>query len=145
MSDVVLLDTTVASLLHPRREPSAGRALYEPHMRGRILALSFQSVAELWAWAERNRWGARSREGLDAFIRRFLVVRYTYELAKVWARVMAASREEGRRFEAGDCWIAATAVHRGLTLLAHDTDFEGRAIEGLKVVCYVGSAGSAGR
>ncbi len=145
MSDVILLDTTVASLLHPRREPSAARALYEPHMQGKTLALSFQSVAELWAWAERNRWSARSREGLDAFMRRFLVVRYTHELAKVWARVMSASRQEGRRFEAGDCWIAATAVHRGLTLLAHDADFEGRAIEGLDVVCYVGSAGSGGR
>ena len=144
MSDVVLLDTTVASLLHPRREPSAGRALYEPHMQGKTLALSFQSVAELWAWAERNRWSARNRAALDAFVRRFLVIPYTYELAKVWARVLVASREEGRRFEAGDCWIAATAVHRGITLLAHDTDFEGRAIEGLEVVCHVGSARPGG-
>ena len=120
------------------------RVLYEPHMRGRTLALSFQSVAELWAWAERKRWSARNREGLDAFIGCFLVVRYTHELAKVWARVMAASRQEGRRFEAGDCWIAATAVHRGFTLLAHDTHFKGRSIEGLEVICHVGSVRPGG-
>ncbi len=145
MSDVVLLDTTVASLLHPRRGQPPEMALYEPHMRGRTLALSFQSVAELWDWAENSRWGARNRKDLDVFLRRFVVIPYAYELAKVWARVMAASRKEGRRFQAGDCWVAATSVHWGLTLLAHDADFEGRAIEGLDVVCHVGSTGLGGR
>jgi len=61
---VVLLDTTVASLLHPKRRGSALRTRYEPHMRGQILALSFQSVAELWAWAEEKRW-ARGRGGVS--------------------------------------------------------------------------------
>jgi len=52
----VLLDTTVASLLHPKKKQDALRAQYEPHMQGQILALSFQTVAELWAWAEENNW-----------------------------------------------------------------------------------------
>lgn len=42
---VVLLDTTVASLLHPKKQNDTRRAGYEPHMQGQILALSFQSVA----------------------------------------------------------------------------------------------------
>ena len=74
---------------------------------------------------------------MDAFIHRFLVVPYDYELAKVWARVMEAARREHRRFETGDCWIAATAVHRGIPLLTHDRDFVGRSIQGLTVVSYV--------
>ena len=44
----VLLHTTVASLLHPKKTNDALRAQYETHMEGRILAVSFQSVAELW-------------------------------------------------------------------------------------------------
>jgi hypothetical protein len=37
----VLLDTTVASLLHPKKKQDVLRAQYEPHMTGQILALSF--------------------------------------------------------------------------------------------------------
>jgi tRNA(fMet)-specific endonuclease VapC len=134
---VVLLDTTVASLLLPKKKGTEIRGKYEKHMRGQTLALSFQSVAELWHWAETNGWGESARQGLDSFFRRFLVIPYDYELARVWARVMEKSRKEGRRFEAGDCWIAATAVHRGIPLLSHDKDFAGRSINGLNVITYV--------
>jgi tRNA(fMet)-specific endonuclease VapC len=134
---VVLLDTSVASLLHPKKKSDELRAKYEPHMRGETLALSFQSVAELWDWAEANKWGEKARSGLDAFVRRFLVVPYDYELAKVWARVMATSRSAGHRLEAGDCWIAATAVHRGIPLLSHDRDIVRQRINGLDVVSFL--------
>jgi len=135
--DTVLLDTTVATLLHPKKKDDLLRSRYAPHMRGKILALSFQSIAELWEWAENNNWGEKKRSELERFIRRFLIIPYNYELAMVWAKVMTLARREGRRFEAGDCWIAPTAVHRGIPLLAHDTDFIGRSIPGLKVVSYV--------
>jgi tRNA(fMet)-specific endonuclease VapC len=106
-------------------------------MRGETLALSFQSVAELWDWAESNHWGTKARNGLDTFLRRFLVIPYDFDLAKTWARVMEAARQEGRRLEAGDCWIAATAVHRGVALLTNDRDLVDRRIEGLRVISYV--------
>lgn len=138
---VVLLDTSVASLLHPKKKADALRAKYEPHMRGQTLVLSFQTVAELWHWAENNKWGDKAREGLDAFVHRFLVIPYDYELAKVWARCMSAARTNGRRLEAGDCWIVATAVHRGVPLLAHDRDMVGQRITGLDVVSYLESEG----
>ena len=83
----VLLDTTVASLLHPKKKQDVLRAQYEPHMQGQILALSFQTVAELWSWAEENNWGSKRREGLERFIQRFLVIPYELELAKTWAQV----------------------------------------------------------
>jgi len=134
---VVLLDTSVASLLHPKKKSDAVRAQYEPHVRGQTLALSFQSVAELWDWAEANRWGEAARRGLDAFIRRFLVIPYDFELAQVWARVMAASRRGGRRLESGDCWIVATAVHRKIPLLTHDRDMVGHSIPDLRTVSYL--------
>ncbi len=51
----VLLDTSVASLLHPEKKGSDLHEKYVPHMRGQTLALSFQSVAELWGWAEANK------------------------------------------------------------------------------------------
>lgn len=136
MAEAVLLDTSVASLLHPRKRESRERRLYEPHLEGRILALSFQSVAELLAWAEENRWGPEQRAGLDVFLGRFLTIPYDVELARVWARVITHSKAVGRRLETGDAWIAATALHRRIPLLSHDRDFLGLELAGLDVVCY---------
>ena len=106
-------------------------------MKGQILALSFQSVAELWAWAEERGWGDKQREGLDVFLRRFLVIPYDFELAKVWAKVSTHCKKRGRRLEAGDAWVVATAAHRGIPLLTHDSDHVGLEIPDLEVVSYV--------
>ena len=80
----VLLDTTVASLLHPKKTNDTLRAKYESHMESQILAISFQSVAELWSWAEENSWGISLRGGLEIFLQKFLVIPYDPELAKTW-------------------------------------------------------------
>ncbi len=53
--ETVLIDTTIASFLHPKKGDSPERHLNQTHLEGRILALCFQSVAELFAWAEERR------------------------------------------------------------------------------------------
>lgn len=132
----VLLDTTVASLLHPKKTNDALRAKYETHMERQILAISFQSVAELWSWAEDNDWGMSLRAGLETFLQKFLVIPYDSELAKTWARFSTHCKRIGRRLEAGDAWIAATAAHYKLTLLTHDLDHVGLSFPELKVIYY---------
>ena len=134
---VVLLDTTVASLLHPRKRGSEILARYAVHMEKQTLTLSFQSVAELWNWAEAREWGDEARNALDLFIQRFLVIPYDYALAQAWARAMQSSRKEGRRLDSGDCWIAATAIHRQIPSLTHDRDFLDLPIPGLRVISYL--------
>ena len=134
--DIVLLDTTVVSLLHPKKKGHILHARYEAHMSGKILALSFQSVAELWLWSEENGWGDKQKSGMEDFLRKFLVIPYDFELAKIWARVSAQCKKKGRRLEAGDAWIAATAVHRRIPLLTHDSDFVGLGVDGLNVISY---------
>lgn len=134
--DAILLDTNVVSLLHPKKKGSPLRAKYEKHMTGKVLALSFQSVAELWSWAEERGWGERQKSGMEDFLRKFLVVPYDSDLAKVWARVNAQCKKKGRRLEAGDAWIVATAVHRQIPLLTHDLDHVGLELEGLQVISY---------
>ena len=134
---VVLLDTTVASLLHPRKRGSEILGRYAVHMEKQTLTLSFQSVAELWNWAEAREWGDEARNELDLFIKRFLVIPYDYALAQAWARAMQSSRKEGRRLDSGDCWIAATAIHRQIPLLTHDRDFLDLPIPGFQVISYL--------
>src|SRR5213078_3122541 len=126
----VLLDTVVASFLHPKKQKSASRPLYEPYFRGNLLAISFQTVAGLYQWAEQNRWGAANRSGLDELIGRFLEIPYDRELSRAWARVMNHSRTIGRRLESADGWIAATALRHGLPLITHDPDLANLKIPG---------------
>ncbi|HXU36323.1 MAG TPA: PIN domain-containing protein [Blastocatellia bacterium] len=133
----VLLDTTVASLLHPGKKQDPLRMQYETHMKGKILAISFQTVAELWSWAEENNWGSKRREGLERFIQRFLIIPYDPELAKTWAQVSTHCRRIGRRLEAGDAWIAACAVRFRIPLLTHDGDHVGLNHPDLQVISYV--------
>lgn len=61
----VVLDTSVASHLHPKRARAEVREFFEPHLTGSILTVTFQTQAELWAWAEDNRWGPAARAELD--------------------------------------------------------------------------------
>ena len=131
----VLLDTTVASLLHPKKRDDAFRTKYEGHMEGQILAISFQSVAELWSWAEENNWGTTLPAGLETFLQKFLVIPYDPELAKTWARLSAHCKRIGRRLD-GDAWIAASAAHYKLTLLTHDFDHVGLNFPELNVLYY---------
>jgi len=134
--DIVLLDTTIASLLHPKKKNSILFPLYEPHMRGNILAISFQTVAELWAWPITNNWSLRHQEEFNDFLEKFLVIPYTLSLAKIWATVGAKFRQHGRRLEAGDAWIIATAIQRKILLLTHDKDYLGIELPGLKILSY---------
>jgi tRNA(fMet)-specific endonuclease VapC len=113
------------------------RAQYEPHLRGQILALSFQTVAELFGWAEENNWGAKQRTGLEVFLQQFLVISYDLDMAKTWAKVATHCKRAGRRLEAGDTWIAATAVRYQIPLLTHDRDLVGLNYPGLHVISYV--------
>ncbi|MCC6667457.1 MAG: hypothetical protein IT375_27155 [Polyangiaceae bacterium] len=80
--------------------------------------------------------GHHERTGLEHFLSRFVVVPYPTELAQTWAKIMTAARRKGRRMEAGDAWITATAVLYEAPLLIHDVDFVGLDIDGLDVVCH---------
>lgn len=99
--------------------------------------MSFQTVAEMWQWAEYHAWSERECGRLEEFPGRFVVIRYDHPICRQWARITAASMKEGRRFEVGDCWIAATAVPKGLPLLARDRDSLGRGAGGLRLVTFL--------
>lgn len=133
---VVLIDTNVASFLHPRRRDRPEYALYLPEVLGKVVAVSFQTVAELLAWAKENNWGVAARANLEVYLHQFLVIPYDFELARIWARLRAHSQSIGQRLGIGDAWIAATAVHRGLPLITHDPDFRYVAYPGLTVICH---------
>jgi predicted nucleic acid-binding protein len=98
--------------------------------------ISFQTVAEMRLGALNRSWGSVRRELLEAFLRSLLIVEYTDELASLWAGVMYESKRAGRRLEAGDGWIAATALLLNVPLLTHDRDFANLSVPSVAVVCH---------
>ena len=126
----VLLDTNIVSYLM-----KGGRLAnaYAPHMQGRLLAISFITVGELYFGAEKASWGQKKRTRLETILRNFVVIPYDDEIARCYGRLLAERQRAGKPIAPNDAWIAACAVRHGIPLLTHNaTDFEG--ISGLDVI-----------
>ncbi len=126
MADI-LLDTNIISYAIKN---DTRRLLYEPHVINKRTCLSFVSMAELYRWAISRNWGKPRISAFKVELARHLVLPYDDALAWGWARMMCM---KGRSMEAGDAWIAATALRHGLPLVTHNRKhFEG--IPGLTVI-----------
>jgi predicted nucleic acid-binding protein len=130
----ILIDTDVASYLF-RGDTQAAR--YRPHLRGRRVAVSFMTVAELDRWARERDWGAARRAALDDYLRRFAIYLVDRELCRRWADVVDGARRAGRPIQTADAWIAATALAYGLPLVTHNAgDYAG--VAGLTLITESG-------
>src|SRR5688572_3909722 len=130
---MLLLDTSVASLLHPKKSDSPLVALCSADLVGHELAISFQTAAEMLRWAIQNNWGAVRRAQLESLIASFALLLPAAPMMKAWAEVMTAAEEAGRRLEPDDAWIAAAAIRHNLTLVTHDSDLLDLPIPNLTV------------
>ena len=125
----VIIDTDVFSFL---LRPHDSRAyLYRPHLAGKRIGLSFVTVGELYAWAEKYQWAQRRREALEQAFASAVLLPYDLELCRTYGRVKAAL-PRGRVIPSNDLWIATAAIQHGLRLFTHNRrDFEG--IPGLRI------------
>jgi tRNA(fMet)-specific endonuclease VapC len=119
----IVLDTNVVSYLFNRDTRAAP---YLPHLAGRLLVISFMTMAELDAWAEVSHWGQGRRERLERFLASYVTHYPDRELCRLWAGVFAEARTKGKPIQTADAWIAATALLYGVPLLTHDAgDYAG--------------------
>jgi predicted nucleic acid-binding protein len=133
MPDVVVLDTNVVSYLMKGHDLAR---LYRQHLEGKTLAVSFMTVAELYEGAYRRAWGKRKLAGLEAEIRKYLVIPYSPRTCRVWGQIRAARK--ARTIAVDDAWIAATAVAFKCPLVTHNPkDFED--VEDLCVITEPGN------
>jgi predicted nucleic acid-binding protein len=129
-----VLDTSIASLLLNK---SPALIPYTPYFDNALLAISFQTVAEMRFGALKAQWAELSRQGLEQFMQRFAIVGYDDRLASSWAEIMHDAAKVGRRLEAGDAWIAATAKYLRAPLLTHDKDFAVEACPPITIYRHV--------
>jgi predicted nucleic acid-binding protein len=76
--------------------------------------------AELEQWILLANWGERRVQRFQEFMRGFASVPSSRDLILRWADAMVAARGNGRRIEAADAWIAATALLYDAALVTHN-------------------------
>jgi tRNA(fMet)-specific endonuclease VapC len=113
----VVVDTDVVSFLFKN---DSRAQLYLPLLRGRTLLMSFMTEAELEQWIVLAKWGPGRVQRFQEFMKGFASVPTSRDLIVSWAHVMAEARANGRRIEAADAWVAATAVLYGAALVTHN-------------------------
>ncbi|MCO6006425.1 type II toxin-antitoxin system VapC family toxin [Actinoallomurus purpureus] len=118
--DHVVVDTDVFSYLFQGVNTSD----YEPHLKGVVPVLSFTTVGELHFGAAKRGWGARRVTQLDEAIRRYLVVPFDEDLARLWGQLKAQAVRKGHplgdAMHNNDMWICATAIFHDAPLLTNN-------------------------
>jgi predicted nucleic acid-binding protein len=119
----VVVDSDVVSLIFKK---DTRARLYQPHLVGRTLLISFMTLAELHAWAFQHRWGQTRRDRMTRHLGRYTVHHSDEFLCEVWADVDDQARRHGRPIDCGDAWIAATALTLRVPLVTHNpSDYAG--------------------
>ena len=126
----LMLDTNIVSYILKKSDFARP---YLPHLKGKLLFLSFISIGELFLWAESARWGQKRRAELEEKLRNYIVVPYDHKIARSYARIAAERKRNGRPLTLHDAWIAACAVRHDVPLVTHNAkDFMG--ITALEVI-----------
>ena len=130
----VVVDTDVVSFTF--KEDTRADA-YTPHLRGKLLVISFMTLAELARWGLARNWGDARRRRLEEHLRSFFVHPYDRDLCRTWAQVSEEARRAGRPIQCADAWVAAVAVQRGLPLVTDNPD-DYAGLSGLQGIAETG-------
>lgn len=123
-----MFDTNIVSFMFNHHTLEA---VYQKHLNGYQLALSFMTVGELLEGAVRRNWGPAKRARLDRLLSGFLVIHSNDAVCEDWADIRAARWRQP--IGVADAWIAATARTYGMELVTHNpADFAN--IPGLVVI-----------
>ena len=117
MSDSVVVDTDVVSFV---LKGDSRAETYRSHLEGRILIVSFMTLAELERWALVRNWGRARYERFNRLIAGFRVSAPDRDLCRAWATLKTEANRDGRPIETADAWIAATARHLRVPLVTHN-------------------------
>ena len=103
----LLVDTDVLSYIAWKR-PQAQSFL--PLVEGKLLAISFVTVGEMYFGAAKRGWGELRTSKMEKILRRYTTIPGTYNVAQRYGQVKRAFRDQVGE---NDMWIAATALaHR---------------------------------
>ena len=112
-----IVDTDVVSMLFK----GDSRALaYRVHVTGRLLGISFMTLAELERWSLERDWGPKRKLELAEHVAHYAVLPVSRELCVKWAEVEVAAKRRGRPIQTADAWIAASALYYQVPLITNN-------------------------
>ena len=115
--NAVIVDTDVVSMLFR----GDTRALaYRPHITGKLLGISFMTLAELERWSLERNWGLGRRLELAQYLTNYTVLPVNRGLCVQWAEISVAAKKKGRPIQTADAWIAASALYYQVSLITHN-------------------------
>lgn len=133
----VVVDTGVfGATLIPTDKGRQLASGYKTLLEGRRAVISFVTVAELRFGAKRAGWGDKRVQRLDQRLAQAETVWPGVDLVDVYATLRAWCEKNGHGLNGkdheADRWVAATAMHLGVPLVAHDRVF--RNVDGLDLI-----------
>jgi tRNA(fMet)-specific endonuclease VapC len=128
--NAAIVDTDVVSMLFKGDK----RALaYRSHVAGRLLGISFMTLAELDRWPLERDWGRGRKLELAQYPTKYTVLPVSRELCAKWAEVAFAAKRKGRPIQTTDAWIAASALHYQVPLITNNRD-DYSSVDGLALL-----------
>ena len=129
----IVVDTDVTSFFFKN---DTRKTLYETHLDGQFLFLSFMTLAELRLWAVSANWGTKRKTQLENYLKRFSIVQSRPEICELWAEIMDDGKRNGKIIATSDAWVAATAIFLNIPLVTHNqSDFQG--VKGLTIITEI--------
>jgi tRNA(fMet)-specific endonuclease VapC len=113
----VVVDSCVSSFVF---KGDSRAELYRSHLDGKLLVISFMTLAELYRWPLENCWGGSKRKRLEAYLRGYVVYPSNRVLCRKWAEASDEAKRNGKPIHANDAWIAATALLNDIPLVTHN-------------------------
>src|SRR5947209_2762615 len=118
-----VLDTDIVSFLF-KKDTRAN--LYKDHLLGKILVISFMTLAELDRWSLERNWGQNTINKMEEHLKKFVLHPFDRSLCYKWAEVSYQAKRNGKPIQTADAWIAATALLHNIPLITHNkNDFIG--------------------
>jgi predicted nucleic acid-binding protein len=115
--NAAIVDTDVVSMVF---KGDSRAQLFRVHPGGRLLGISFMTLAELERWQLERNWGAVRRSELSSYLANYTVLPASRELCAKWAEVTCEARQQGRPIQTADAWIAASALHYQVPLITNN-------------------------
>lgn len=129
----VLVDTDVISFTFKKDSRSV---LYESHLQGNFLIISFMTFAELKLWTLKDNWGEKRKNNFAEFLKDYLVIYPDEKLCEIWAQIKSDAHKFGNPIETADAWVASVALLFDVPLVTNNRrHFEN--VKGLQIISEI--------
>jgi tRNA(fMet)-specific endonuclease VapC len=115
--NAAIVDTDVVSMLF---KGDTRAIAYQPLVTGRLLGISFMTLAELDRWSLERNWGQTRKLDLAQHLTRYVVLPVSRELCSEWAEVAVRAKRKGHPIQTADAWIAASALYYRVPLITNN-------------------------